>query len=112
MPTTTTERMTAIATELAEDGRYTMASLARTVISDPKRDAAYEPLYDLDPQTGTSVEIFFADRAVARSFGMSDAGWFWWTCQSGSLPEGEPNGPFATSYTAYRDALDGGKHCS
>jgi hypothetical protein len=107
MPTATTERMTAIATELAEDGRYTMASLARTVISDPKRDAAYEPLYEIDPETGESVEIFFADRAVAKSFG-TQPGWFWWARQSGRLPERPPTGPFATSYAAYRNALDGG----
>ena len=77
--------------------------MARAVISDPQRHTAREPLYDIDPQTGASVEIFYADGAVARSFGTSEAGWFWWTCQSGSLPEGEPSGPFANSYLAYRD---------
>jgi hypothetical protein len=80
------------------------ASVARVAISDPKR-RPYEPLYDIDPQTGASVEIFHADRAVAKSFGTSEAGWFWWTCRSGSLPEGEPSGPFANSYLAYRGAL-------
>jgi hypothetical protein len=77
--------------------------MARAVISEPKRHTAYEPLYEIDPQTGDSVEIFHADRSVARSFGTSDAGWFWWSCQSGSLPEGEPSGPFASAYLAYRD---------
>jgi hypothetical protein len=77
--------------------------VARAVISDPKRHTAYEPLYEIDPQTGDSVEIFYADRAVARSFGTSDAGWFWWSCQSGSLPRDLPSGPFANSYLAYRD---------
>ena len=77
--------------------------MARAVISDPKRLTAYEPLYEIDPQTGDSVEIFYADGAVARTFGTRDAGWFWWTCRSGSLPEGEPSGPFGTSYAAYRN---------
>jgi hypothetical protein len=77
--------------------------MARAVICDPKRHTAYEPLYDLDPQTGASVEIFYADPAVARSFGTSEAGWYWWTCQNGSVPEGKPSGPFGTSYTAYRN---------
>ena len=72
--------------------------MARAVISDPKRHAAYEPLYEIDPQTGASVEIFYADRALARSFGTSEAGWFWWTCHSGSLPHDLPSGPFANSY--------------
>ena len=77
--------------------------MARAVISDPKRHTAFEPLYDIDPQTGASVEIFYADRALARSFGTSEAGWFRWTCQSGSLPVGPPTGPFSSSYLAYRD---------
>ncbi len=77
--------------------------MARAVISDPKRHTAYEPLYEIDPQTGASVEIFYADRAVAGSFGAREAGWFWWTCQSGSLPLDLPAGPFGTSYGAYRN---------
>jgi hypothetical protein len=54
---------------------------------------AYEPLYDIEPRTGVRVEIFYADRALAKSFGRS-AGWFWWSCQSGFLPDDEPTGPF------------------
>jgi hypothetical protein len=81
--------------------------VARTVISDPRRRTAYEPLYDIDPQTGASVEIFYADYALATSFGMHRAGWFWWACQPGCLPDRPPTGPFATSYAAYRNfALD------
>jgi hypothetical protein len=78
--------------------------VARAVISDPKRRAAYEPLYDADPRTGGTIEVFYADRVLAKSFDRG-TGWFWWTCQSGFLPDGPPTGPFATSYAAYRDAL-------
>jgi hypothetical protein len=77
--------------------------VARAVISDPKRHTAYEPLYDIDPQTGASVEIFYADRELARSFGAPGAGWFRWSCQSGSVPSDLPTGPFTSSYLAYRD---------
>jgi hypothetical protein len=84
--------------------------VARAVISDPKRRTAYEPLYDIDPQTGASVEVFYADCALARSFGAGGEGWFWWACQPGCLPDGRPTGPFATSYAAYRNfALDRGQ---
>ena len=80
--------------------------MARAAISDPERRTAYEPLYDIDPQTGATVEIFYADRALATSFGMRDAGWFWWSAYRGFLP-GAATGPFATSYAAYRNfALD------
>jgi hypothetical protein len=73
-----------------------------TVVTE--RLAAYEPLYDIDPQTGASIEVFYADRVLAESFG-THAGWFWWTCRPGCLPDRPPIGPFATSYRAYRDAL-------
>jgi hypothetical protein len=77
--------------------------VARAVISDPKRRAVYEPLYDIDPQTGTSIEVFCVNRVLAESFGTRGAGWFWWTCQRDCLPECMPTGPFANSYLAYRD---------
>jgi len=77
--------------------------MARAVISNPTRRAAYEPVYDRDPQTGATIEVFYADRALARSFGASGPGWFWWTWQRGCLPDA-PTGPFGTSYGAYRDA--------
>jgi hypothetical protein len=79
--------------------------VARAVISDPKRRAACEPLYEIDPRSGVSIEVFYADRVLAGSFG-TRSGWFWWTFQRGFLPDGPPTGPFATSYTAYRDALE------
>ena len=81
--------------------------MAQAVICEPKRRTAYEPLYDIDTQTGASVEIFYADRALAKSFG-APAGWFWWSCQRDFLP-GQATGPFANSYLAYRDARDGSR---
>jgi hypothetical protein len=79
--------------------------MARAVItSDPERRAANEPLYDKDPQSGATIEIFYADLALARSFG-AFCGWFWWACLPGCLPDAEPHGPFPTSYRAYRDAV-------
>ena len=76
--------------------------MARAVISGPKRRTAYEPLYDIDPQTGGSVEVFYADCALAKSFGR-DTGWYWWACQPACLPEAPQIGPFATSNAAYRN---------
>jgi hypothetical protein len=82
--------------------------MARAVISDPKRRAAFEPIYDHDPHTGVSLEVFFADHWLARSFS-TRSGWFWWHCKPGCLPDMPPTGPFGTSYAAYRNASDGGK---
>ena len=79
--------------------------MARAIItSRPGRRAAHEPLYDIDPHTGASIEIFYADRVLAKSFG-ARRGWFWWSCLPGCLPDAAPLGPFATSFGAFRDAL-------
>jgi hypothetical protein len=68
----------------------------------PRR--VYEPLYDIRPDTGATIEVFYADRVFASLRG---PGWFWWTCKPGFMPDWPPFGPFGTSYTAYRDALAG-----
>jgi len=74
------------------------------VTSNPKQRAAREPLYDINPETGVSIEIFYADRTL-ETFGRGGAGWFWWSRRSGSAPEGPATGPFASSYAAYRHAM-------
>jgi hypothetical protein len=79
------------------------ATMARAVICDPKRRAIHEPLYDVDQHTGASVEVFYADSVLARSFGASGPGWYWWTWQRGCLPDNVPAGPFGSSHLAYRD---------
>jgi hypothetical protein len=47
--------------------------------------ARREPLYDIDPVTGVSVEVFYADRTV-ETFGRGGAGWFWWSRRPGCAP--------------------------
>jgi hypothetical protein len=80
--------------------------MARAIITTkPERRAAWEPLYEIDPHTGATIEIFYADRTLAGSFGARGAGWFHWSCQRGCLPEVPPVGPFGSGYRAYRDAL-------
>jgi hypothetical protein len=81
--------------------------MARAVICGPQRRAAGEPLYDVNPQTGATVEVFYADRVLAKSFG-TRPGWYWWTCRPGLLPDEPPTGPFASSYLAYRSWMIGG----
>jgi hypothetical protein len=65
---------------------------------------AHEPLFDINPQTGTTIEVFFADRAL-ETFGWCGSGWFWWARCRGYTPAGPAKGPFATRYAAYRHAL-------
>lgn len=63
---------------------------------------------------GVSVEVFWATVEQATSFAMLDqadqdakaeAGWYWWACQPGCLPEGDAFGPFNTSGDAHEDAV-------
>jgi hypothetical protein len=63
-----------------------------------------EPLYDVNPQTGASIGVFYADRTL-ETFGRCGAGWFWWSRRRGFPPVGPATGPFATSYSAYRHAM-------
>jgi hypothetical protein len=64
-----------------------------------------EPLFDIDPATGVSIEVFYADRTL-ETFGRGGCGWFWYCRQRGFPPDGSPTGPFATSYAAYRHAMN------
>ena len=64
----------------------------------------HEPLFDIDPETGVSIEVFYADRRL-ETFGRDGAGWFWWPRRRGYSPDGSAIGPFATSYAAYRHAV-------
>jgi hypothetical protein len=78
--------------------------MARATTTSAEPRAAYQPLYDIDPQTGASIEVFYADRVLAQSFG-AYGGWCGWSCVPSCLPDTPPHGPFATSYRAFRDAL-------
>jgi hypothetical protein len=59
-------------------------------------------LYEIDPTTGATIEIFYADGAFARSFGARGAGFYW--RKRGCSPD-VPSGPFIVCLDAYRDAL-------
>ena len=49
--------------------------MARAIVtSTMKQRPQYEPLYDIDPGTGASIEVFYADRVLAKSFG-THPGW-------------------------------------
>jgi hypothetical protein len=63
----------------------------------------HEPLFDIHPVTGASIEIFFADRTL-ESFGRAGAGWHWWVRRRGFAPNGPAHGPFPSPYSAYLNA--------
>jgi hypothetical protein len=73
-------------------------------ISSLDRHRNYAPIFDVDPLTGASIEVFYADGLATFRRGGS-AGWFWWPRRVGFAPDGPAHGPFATGYRAYCDAL-------
>jgi hypothetical protein len=75
-----------------------------TMASADRRSQKHAAFFDVDPLTGTSIEVFWADTTL-ETFGRGPSGWFWWPRGRGFAPEGPPHGPFPTSYSAYRDAL-------
>jgi hypothetical protein len=74
--------------------------------SDPSRESDEHALPD--------IEVFYADNSddIACSDPHcerdhphgAEPGWYWWQCFPGCLPDGEPNGPFATEAEALADA--------
>jgi type 1 fimbria pilin len=74
------------------------------VTSNQNQRSDREPLYDIVPETGVSIEVFYSDRTL-ETFGRGGAGWFWWPRRIGLSPDGSATGPFATSYAAYRHAM-------
>ena len=69
-----------------------------------KQCTRHDPLYDTNPLTGVSFEVFYSDRTL-ETFGRRGTGWFWWSRERGCPPAGPATGPFPTSYSAYRHAL-------
>jgi hypothetical protein len=67
-------------------------------------NVGHRPLFDAHPVTGASIEVFYSDRTL-EAFGRGGAGWFWWPRRRGFAPDGPAHGPFPTSYSAYRNAL-------
>jgi hypothetical protein len=48
----------------------------QTFASSPGPRARLEPLYDINPRTGVSFEVFHADRTL-ETFGRCGSGWSW-----------------------------------
>ena len=75
-----------------------------TTSSVDRRHQKHAPFFVVDPVTGFSVEVFYADRTL-ETFGRGGAGWFWHARRRGFASAGTARGPFPTSYSAFHDAL-------
>lgn len=56
------------------------------------------------------IETFFVSREMIEGLPVEDRelysgpGWYWWPCQPGCLPEGDPVGPYKSKGEAQADA--------
>jgi hypothetical protein len=65
------------------------------------------------PYALPDVEVFWMDEGEAGTDGCGEempAGWYWWTCFPGCMPEGDPMGPFDTEEAALAEAQDCGDY--
>ena len=71
-----------------------------------------DPSRENEPHALPDVEVFYADRGDwwtddngervdAQPCG---AGWYWWSCFPGCMPDSDPSGPFATEAEALAEA--------
>ena len=67
-----------------------------------------DPSRENDPYALPDVEVFHSSDHPAEEDGEPmEAGWYWWSCFPGCLPDGEPKGPFTTEAEALADAQEG-----
>jgi hypothetical protein len=69
--------------------------------SDPKRES--------NPYALPDCEVFYASDNELESYTAGEylpAGWYWWACFPGCLPDSDPCGPFETEAEALADAQD------
>lgn len=61
-----------------------------------------------DPYALPDVEVFYAEQGdiVDDEGDACPAGWYWWTCFPGCMPDGGPMGPFETEADALAAAQD------
>lgn len=67
----------------------------------------FDPKRASEPTALPDCEVFYVeeDSDFHNEEGESlEAGWYWWACFPGCLPDGEPNGPFETEEAALADA--------
>jgi len=71
--------------------------------SDPRRAS--------DPHALPDLEVFYCDASEAPQSEETEeqrgAGWYWWSCFPGCLPDGEAAGPFDSESEALADARQG-----
>ena len=79
------------------------------VYSDPARESDTYALPDVEVFALSPLEAAYnlANLDHADEYTLTDAGWYWWSCFPGCLPDGPASGPYATEAEAMSDANRG-----
>jgi len=75
-----------------------------------------DPTREMEPYALPNAEVFYFSQLEANynlenldhadEYTLTEAGWYWWSCFPGCLPDGEANGPYDTESEAIADAQD------
>ena len=78
------------------------------VYSDPTRESDPYALPDCEVFYVSQLEVNYnlANLDHADEHTLTQAGWYWWTCFPGCLPDSDPFGPFDTEAEAVADSQD------
>ena len=78
----------------------------------------FNPKRESDPGALPDCEVFYrtalenaVDAWLTEDGEALPAGWYWWACFPGCLPDSDPFGPFETEQEALADAQDFGDLC-
>lgn len=65
-----------------------------------------DPDRETDPHALPDLEVFYADDLTDAEGEALEAGWFYWFCLPGCLPDSDPCGPYKTEGEALEAARD------
>ena len=75
--------------------------------------AYFNPERAQDAHALPDCEVFYRTETANEADGWRDddgdvlaAGWYWWPCFPGCMPDGDPVGPFESEDAALEDARD------
>ncbi len=76
------------------------------VYSDPNRENEPMALPDVEVFHVSQMEVNYnlANLDHADEYTITEAGWYWWSCFPGCLPDSDAFGPYATEAEATEDA--------
>jgi hypothetical protein len=69
----------------------------------------YHKFKDEEGNESGSFEVFYQEAPGRGGYSAAfpgGAGWYWWACFPGCLPDGDPSGPFASEQDAINDAQE------